>query len=192
MTAPAAAAPQPVTARLLGVFVAGAAVAVGLGVYGNVHDPTGEQPYTLFFTATINLKVWFATVAVALAVVQIVLAARLYGKIHRPWPGDAPPWLGDAHRLTGIVAFLVSLPVAYHCLWALGFQSTDTRVVLHSLLGCFFYGVFTVKVLSVRSHGMPGWLLPVVGGLTFAALIGVWLTSSLWFMTSRPSGLPLF
>jgi hypothetical protein len=39
---------------------------------------------------------------------------------------------------------------------------------------------------------MPGWLLPVVGGLTFAALIGVWLTSSLWFMTSRPSGLPLF
>lgn len=192
MTAPAAAAPQPVTARLLGVFVAGAAVAVGLGVYGKVHDPTGEQPYTLFFTATINLKVWFATVAVALAVVQILLAARLYGKIDRPWPGDAPPWLGDAHRLTGTVAFLVSLPVAYHCLWALGFQSTDTRVVLHSLLGCFFYGVFTVKVLSVRSHGMPGWLLPVVGGLTFAALIGVWLTSSLWFMTSRPSGLPLF
>jgi hypothetical protein len=192
VTAPAAAAPQPVTARLLGVFVAGAAVAVGLGVYGKVHDPTGEQPYTLFFTATINLKVWFATVAVALAVVQILLAARLYGKIDRPWPGDAPSWLGDAHRLTGTVAFLVSLPVAYHCLWALGFQSTDTRVVLHSLLGCFFYGVFTVKVLSVRSHGMPGWLLPVVGGLTFAALIGVWLTSSLWFMTSRPSGLPLF
>ncbi|MGH8986458.1 MAG: DUF6529 family protein [Acidimicrobiia bacterium] len=192
MTAPAAALPRPVTTRLLGVFLAGAAVAVGLGVYGKVHDPTGEQPYTLFFTATINLKVWFATVAVALAVVQIVLAARLYGKIDLPWPREAPAWLGDAHRLTGTLAFLVSLPVAYHCLWALGFQSTDTRVLLHSLLGCFFYGVFTTKVLSVRHHGMPGWLLPVVGGLTFAALVGVWLTSSLWFMTSRPSGLPLF
>ena len=192
MTAPTATAPRPVTARLLGVFVAGAAVAVALGVYGKVHDPTGEQPYTLFFTATINLKVWFATVALVLAAAQIVLAARLYGKIDWPWRGDAPSWLGDAHRLTGIVAFLVSLPVAYHCLWALGFQSTDTRVLLHSLIGCFFYGVFTIKVLSVRSHDMPGWLLPVVGGLTFAALVGVWLTSSLWFMTSRPSGLPLF
>jgi len=192
VTASTTAAPQPVTARLLGVFVAGAAVAVALGVYGKVHDPTGEQPYTLFFTATINLKVWFATVALVLAAAQIVLAARLYGRIGWPWRGDAPLWLGDAHRLTGIMAFLVSLPVAYHCLWALGFQSTDTRVLLHSLLGCFFYGVFTIKVLSVRSQGMPGWLLPVVGGLTFAALVGVWLTSSLWFMTSRPSGLPLF
>jgi hypothetical protein len=192
VTAPTAAAPQPVAARLLGVFLVGAGVAVALGVYGKVHDPTGEQPYTLFFTATINLKVWFATAALALAVVQIVLAARLYGKIDWPWRGDAPPWLGDTHRLVGTFAFLVSLPVAYHCLWALGFQSTDTRVLAHSLLGCFFYGVFATKVLSVRSHGLPGWLLPVVGGLTFAALVGVWLTSSLWFMTSRPSGLPLF
>jgi Family of unknown function (DUF6529) len=192
LTAPTATAPQPATTRLLGVLLAGAAVAVALGVYGKVHDPTGEQPYTLFFSATINLKVWFATAALALAVVQVVLAARLYGKIDWPWRGDAPAWLGDVHRLTGTLAFVVSLPVAYHCLWALGFQSTDTRVLVHSLLGCFFYGVFTMKVLAVRSHALPGWTLPLVGGLTFAGLVGVWLTSSLWFMTSRPSGLPLW
>jgi hypothetical protein len=192
MTAPATAARQPVSVRLLGLLLAGAAVALALGVYGKVHDPTGEQPYTLFFTGTINLKVWFATVVVALAAVQVLLGARLYGKIDWPWRGDAPAWLGDAHRLTGTIAFLVSLPVAYHCLWALGFQSTDTRVLLHSLVGCFFYGVFTVKVLSVRAHGLPGWLLPLAGGTTFAALVAVWLTSSLWFITSRPAGLPLF
>jgi hypothetical protein len=190
MTAPAAATPRPVSVRLLGLFLAGAAVSVALGVYGNVHDPTGEQPYTLFFTGTINLKVWFATVALALAGLQVLLAARLYGKVHIP--EKAPPWLGDAHRLTGTLAFLVSLPVAYHCLWALGFQSTDTRVVLHSLFGCFFYGVFTIKVLSVRVHGLPDWLLPLVGGVTFTALAGLWVTSSLWFITSRPAGLPLF
>jgi uncharacterized protein DUF6529 len=184
--------PAPDRTRLALALLLGSLVALSLGAYGAVHDPTGRSLVTLFFTATINLKVWFATVALVLAAAQIVLAARLYGRISWPWRGDAPPWLGDAHRLTGIVAFLVSLPVAYHCLWALGFQSTDTRVLLHSLLGCFFYGVFATKVLSVRSHGLPGWLLPVVGGLTFAALVGVWLTSSLWFMTSRPSGLPLF
>jgi hypothetical protein len=185
----AATTPPAVPTRLLGILAAGAAVAVALGVYAKAHDPTAEQPYTLFFSNTINLKVWFATVALALAGIQVLLAARLYGKIHVP--RTAPPWLGDAHRLTGTLAFLVSLPVAYHCLWALGFQSGDTRVLLHSLFGCFFYGVFTMKVLSVRWHGLPDWVLPLVGGAVFAALTGLWVSSSLWFITSRPGG-PLF
>ena len=28
---------------------------------------------------------------------------------------------------------------------------------------------------------MPGWALPVVGGLLFTVLVLIWLTSSLWF-----------
>ena len=169
-------------------LLAGAAVSVALGVYGRVHDPTGEKPYTLFFSDTINLKVWFATAAVFLATVQVLLALRLYGKVHVP--RTSPPWLGDAHRLTGIVAFGLTLPVAYQCLWALGFQSTDTRVLVHSLLGCFFFGVFTIKVLAVRTHGLPGWLLPIVGGTVFATLVLIWLTSSIWFW--REFGFPSF
>ena len=54
--------------RLVLVLLTGGAVAVALGVYGKVHDPTHEQPYTLFFSSTIQLKVWFATAALALAV----------------------------------------------------------------------------------------------------------------------------
>ena len=50
--------------KLLIALVVGGAVSLALGVYSNVHDPTGEQPYTLFFTGTIQLKVWFATAAV--------------------------------------------------------------------------------------------------------------------------------
>ena len=65
-------------------------------------------------------------------------------------------------------------------------------MLLHSLLGCIFYGAFTIKVLAVRVHGLPGWTLPMVGGLVFAVLVGIWLTSSVWFFTSRPAGLPLF
>jgi hypothetical protein len=176
--------------RLVVVLLVGAAVALALGVYGKAHDPTHEQPYTLFFTGTIQLKVWFATAAVVLAVVQVLLGLRLYDKISVP--RHAPSWLGDAHRLAGTVAFALTLPVVYQCLWALGFQSTDTRILVHSLLGCFFYGVFTVKVLAVRVHGLPAPTLPLVGGLVFTALVGVWLTSALWFFTSRPLGLPLF
>ena len=78
--------------------------------------------------------------------------------------------------------FGFSLPVAYHCLWSLGFQSTTTRVLLHSILGCMFYGAFAAKVLIVRSRGLPGWALPVAGGMTFATLVLVWLTSALWLI----------
>jgi hypothetical protein len=176
--------------KLLGILLWGAVVSVSLGIYANDHTPTHESPYRLFFTSTINLKVWLATVVVILAIVQVLLGLRLYGRLS--FPREAPPWLGDAHRLVGTVAFLVSLPVAYQCLWALGFQSTDTRVLIHSVAGCFFYGVFVVKVLSVRIRGVPSWLLPVAGGLAFAALVTIFVTSSLWFFTSRPAGTPLF
>jgi hypothetical protein len=176
--------------KLLIALLAGGAVSVALGVYSNVHDPTGEKPYTLFFTDTIHLKVWFATAVVVLACVQVLLGARLFDKIHVP--RHAPPWLGDAHRLVGVVVFALTLPVAYQCLWGLGFQTTDTRVLVHSILGCVFYGAFTTKVLAVRMRGLPDRTLPLVGGFVFAVLVGIWLTSSFWFFTSRPAGIPLY
>jgi Family of unknown function (DUF6529) len=185
-----------VPVKLLGVFGTGAAVSILLGVYANEHAPTREKPYKLFFTDTIQLKVWFAAVAALLAVVQVLLALRIYEKIHVP--RTAPAWLGDAHRLVGVVAFALTLPVAYHCLWSLGFQSVDmaggasTRVLIHSITGCFFYGVFVTKVLCVRVNGLPGWTLPVVGGLVFSALMVLFVTSSLWYITDRPAGFPLF
>lgn len=160
----------------------GSAVAVGLGVYGNVHDPTGRSLVTLFFTSTISLKVWLATVSLGLAGFQLVSALRIWGRIGS---GPTPAWLGPAHRISGTAAFVVSLPVAYHCLWALGFTAdAGARVLIHSLIGCLFYGAFAAKVLAVRNHNLPGYVLPVVGGLVFTALVVVWLTSSLWFFTT--------
>jgi Family of unknown function (DUF6529) len=176
--------------KVLLVLLAGGAVSVALGVYSNVHDPTGEKPYSLFFTDTIHLKVWFATAVIVLATIQVLLGLRLFGRIHIP--RRMPSWLGDAHRLVGAVAFGLTLPVAYQCLWGLGFQSATTRVLVHSLLGCVFYGAFTVKVLSVRVPGLPDRMLPIAAGVTFAVLVGIWLTSSFWFFTSRPAGIPLY
>ena len=176
----------PGRTRLVGIVVVGALVSVTLGIYGREHTPTFERPFSLFFTDTINLKVWFATAAMVLAIAQVLLAMRLYGKLR--WPRTQPAWLGDLHRLLGTLAFLVTLPVAFLCLWSLGFQDGTTRALVHSLLGCFLYGAFVVKVLGVRVHGLPHWLLPVAGGAVFVALIGIWLTSSLWFF--RTVGFP--
>lgn len=160
----------------------GAAVAVALGVYGNVHDPTGRSLVTLFFTATINLKVWLATVAIALAVFQILTGMKMHGKLGG---GFGPKWLGRAHRASGTLAFLFTIPVAYHCLWALGFRADEgARVLMHSLAGCVFFGAIATKVFFVRSRRVPRWALPLAGGAVFTALVAVWTTSALWFFTT--------
>ena len=172
--------PDPAPRLLLAAGL-GAAVAVALGVYGSVHDPSQELVFTLFLSSTIAMKVWLGTVAVALAFVQVLSALWVYGKL----PGRVPAWAGTAHRISGRLAFIASLPVAYHCLWSLGFQDTDTRVLAHSLLGCAVYGAFAAKVTIVRSKGLPGIALPVAGGIMFAVLIGAWLTSAYWFIDTR-------
>src|SRR3954447_16323397 len=114
----AATAGRPAPVKLLAAAAAGAAVALALGIYGKVHDPSQTLVFTLFFSSTIAMKVWFGSVAVAFALVQVTTALWIYGKL--PW--TAPAWGSDLHRISGRLAFIFSLPVAYHCLWSLGFQ----------------------------------------------------------------------
>jgi hypothetical protein len=181
------AAERPAAPRLLLAALLGAGVAVALGVYGNVHDPSQKLVFTLWFSSTIAMKVWLATFAIGFALIQILSALWIYGKL----PGSPPAWIGGVHRISGRLAFLISLPVAYHCLWSLGFQDTSTRVLIHSLLGCAFYGAFAAKVTIVRSKGLPGVVLPIIGGLTFAILVGAWYSSAVWFIDQN-GGFPAF
>jgi Family of unknown function (DUF6529) len=170
------------TAALLVVpALVGAAVAVALGVYVRLHDPAGQALHPPVFSSALTFKVWLTTGAAALAVLQVLSALAMYGRLPRL---AARPWLGAVHRYSGRLAFLLVVPVAVHCLYALGFQDYEPRVLVHSLAGCVFFGVFTVKMLALPKRGMAGWVLPVFGGLVFAALVGLWLTSSLWFFTT--------
>ena len=137
---------------------------------------------TLVFTSTIDAKAWLATVAILLAVVQVTTGARMFGKLtFLPFRG---PKVALVHRWSGRIAFLFTLPVFFHCVTILGFQTPDTRVAVHSIAGCFVYGVFAAKVLIVRDRALPGWALPAAGA-TMASVLGViWLTSSLWYFTN--------
>ena len=90
-------------------------------------------------------------------------------------------WLAGLHRWSGRVAVLLTVPVAVHCLYALGFELGSPRVLAHSLAGCFVYGVFVAKMLVLPRPDAPRWSIPVLGGVLFTALTAVWLTSSLWF-----------
>jgi hypothetical protein len=171
------------SSRLIVYLLIGAAVSLSLGVYSKVHDPSGQALVSWFFTGSINLKVWFATAAFALAIGQLIGGLWIYGKL--PGKPRAPKWVRPGHRIAGTLAFLFTIPVAYHCLWSLGFQTgSGTRVIVHGLAGCFFFGALTAKVLMVRKAVRPWWVLPVTGGTVFTALTVIWLTSALWFFTT--------
>jgi len=137
---------------------------------------------TTVFSSTIAAKVWFATAALLLAGVQLVTAARIYGRLRfLPERGAA---IARLHRWSGRLAFACTLPVFFHCVTILGFQTPDARVAVHAIVGTFFYGVFVAKVLVVRDHSLPAWALPTAG-LTLASMLAVlWLTSSLWYFTN--------
>jgi len=79
------------------------------------------------------------------------------------------------------VAILLTLPIAYHCMRAYGVQTFDSRIAVHSIAGCFFYGAFAAKVTIVRSKSLPGWTLPVAGGTLVALAAVLWYTSALWY-----------
>lgn len=177
---PQGAAAPATSAGLLGVLLVGGALSVVIGVYGRLHSPTGVSINIAGFSGPQEVKVWLASLAFTLALVQLVSALAMYGRL----PVAAPSWIGGLHRWSGRVAFLAAVPVAVHCLYALGFQSYDTRVLVHSLAGCLFFGAFTVKMLGLSRSGMPGWLLPIFGGAVFTGLTVLWLTSSLWFFTT--------
>lgn len=170
----------------LAAFAVGAVVALLAGVFGKVHDPTLAGTTTLGFRTVIDMKVVLSVVVGVLAVLQVLGALWLYGKL-----GTNPPsWLGTAHRVTGALALLLTLVIAYHCLWALGLETgrfadgapVPARTVVHGVLGCAVLGTIVVKVVAVRSRRAPGWFLPLAGGLLFTLLVSTVLTSAVWYI----------
>ena len=173
-------------------FAAGAAVAVLIGVFGRVHDPTLDGTTTLGFHTVIQMKVVVTTVIAVLVVGQLLGALVIYGKL----PITAPSWLGKAHRAGGVTTLVLAAFVAYHCLWSLGLEyghfedgeKVGARTVLHGVLGCAVIGAVVVKVAAVRAKRAPGWFLPVAGGLLFTLFVALVLTSSVWYYANY--GLP--
>ena len=180
MTASATPGGRPGGWRLAGIALLSAGVVVALFVFGRLH--TVDPASSLFgqrYLAALHLKAVLATVALGLAVVQVLLALWMYRKL--PFAGSAPRPVRLSHRVTGFALFALTVPIAIHCLLTYGVQLTSVRVAVHSLAGCFFYGAFVAKVLLVQTRKLPGWLLPAAGG-TLAAVIGVlWYSSALWF-----------
>ena len=123
---------SPKSVPLVLTAATGAAVSVGAGVYGQLHDPTGQQTISLFFSSTLAFKSWVTTGVLALAMFQLFTALRMFGTIN--FPRRVPSWMAQMHRMSGTIVLIATLPVAYHCLWSLGFKPNimEPRLLAHS------------------------------------------------------------
>ena len=151
---------------------------IGLVARQTIRSPYSSPFLHLFFSDTLHMKVWLVTVALALAFAQLLTASRIYQLLRFPPKGR---FYNLVHRWSGRTAILLTVPVAYHCIFLLGFGTYSTRVYVHSALGSAIYGALIAKLIIVRSSGFPGFALPLAGGLLFSIVLGLWLTSALWF-----------
>lgn len=179
-TGRAEAGQKPPIARIAVIGLLSAGVVVALYVAGRVH--TVNPAFSLFgrrYLAAVSLKAVLATVALGVAVVQVLLALWMYRKL--PLAGGPPRAVRPAHRVLGFGLFALTIPIALHCLIAYGVQLTSARLAVHSLAGCFLYGAFVAKVLLVHTRRLPRWVLPVAGGMLAVTVAVLWYSSALWY-----------
>lgn len=170
----------------------GSAVALALGAYAVLHEPTARDFVFYGFDSAASWKHAFTVLAALLFVAQAALAiklAQLFG-----CRATGRPWLWDLRRLLATLAVGFSLPVAFHCIWVLGFRTDDLAITAHSIAGCVAYGVVVAAILGnhtkmVRSPAGPRALTHVVGATQYVVGVGA-ATAVLLGFTLQGSALP--
>lgn len=124
-----------------------------------------------------SVKAVLASVVLALAVYQLLLAAIGYRKL----PVLRPEPAFFTHRASGdAIAVLVAL-VALACVALYGFEDD---YVVHAAAGVGAAAVLTIKVAVVRS-GVGGRALPYLGLTLFALLAVAWATVTPEFLAGE-------
>lgn len=119
-----------------------------------------------------EVKVVLASVILALAGYQLLLAAVAYGRVRLPFlaPGPAS-W---THRASGDAILVLTVVVATMCVAFYGFEDGG----FHAVAALVLLGLLAAKVLLVRLGGSLGRLLPLVGISVLLAFALVWLSSA--------------
>jgi hypothetical protein len=133
----------------------------------------GDLVERITFGNPTEVKVVLASVALALAVYQLVLIAVGYGKLRPAFLGGrAATW---THRASGDAIAVVLVVVALMCVAYFGFEDDAT---LHVASGCALLVVLALKIAVIRRWPAAGRLLPMLGLSVFALLALTWLTSA--------------
>jgi hypothetical protein len=123
-----------------------------------------------------EVKVMLTSVALALAVYQLVLISVAYQKV-RPRFLEAGP-AGKAHRASGDTILVLLVVVAVMCLSYFGLEDG----AFHAVTGGLLLTVLSLKIVVLRWWHAAGRFLPVLGISVFLLLAATWLSTAGTFL----------
>jgi hypothetical protein len=133
----------------------------------------GDLVETLTRGNIAEVKVLLASVALALAVYQLVVIAVGYGELRLAFL--APPPAFAAHRAVGDTIALLLLCTGVMCVSVYGFEDDEA---VHAFAGSALLAVLAIKVSVVRRGFGLGRFLPLLGMSVFGLLCVTWATSA--------------
>ena len=119
-----------------------------------------------------EVKVLLASVALALAVYQLLLIGVGYGKLRPPFLAAAPA--SKTHRAVGDTIAVLLVVTATMCVGYFGFEDEAS---LHMVAAVALLCVLALKIAVIRWWHALGRFLPALG-------ISVWLLLALTWVTS--------
>ena len=119
-----------------------------------------------------EVKVLLASVALALAVYQLVLIGIGYGKLRPPFLAAAPA--SRTHRAVGDTIAVLLVVTALMCV---GYFGLEDDASLHMIAAVALLSVLALKIAVIRWWRALGRFLPALG-------ISVWLLLALTWATS--------
>jgi hypothetical protein len=120
-----------------------------------------------------EVKVILASVALALAVYQLLLISVGYGKVRPPFLAARPAT--QTHRAVGDTIAVLLVVVAVMCV---GYFGIEGDAVLHAASAIALLTVLGLKILVIRRWHAMGRFLPALGISVWLLLALTWLTSA--------------
>ncbi len=124
-----------------------------------------------------NLLAWKVAACsgvIALAGVQVAMAARFYGVGgFRIQPATA----ATVHRWNGRVVLIGAFIVGFACLIGPAGATSPTRTLLHSIFGTVLFVMLGIKFTLLKLTTSGARYLPTAGIGLFLAFIAIWATS---------------
>jgi hypothetical protein len=117
--------------------------------------------------------VLLASVALGLAVYQLVLIAVGYGKLRLPFLAAAPA--SRTHRAVGDTIAVLLVVTAVMCVSYFGFEDDAS---LHAVAAIGLLTVLALKIAVIRWWHSLGRFLPALGISVWVLLALTWLTSA--------------
>ncbi len=143
-----------------------------MDIIGWLNDVTGNN--------LLGWKVALTSGVIALAGLQLALAARLWGVGGLRM---SPATAATAHRWNGRAVIIGGLLVAFSCLVGPAGATTPTRAVVHSVLGSVLFLVLIAKFALLKLVRSGGRYLPVTGSALFLSFLAIWATSVADYVT---------